>query len=81
MADNFFGYGLFNEVDEPKLRAWNRIQVLDNILLDLSEKHAKEYLNKFDDNDKAQMYLLLNYAKVHGKENTYKFVMRGVKCT
>lgn len=73
---NFNGYGVFTDIRNPTIRAYNRA----NTYLNIKERHGPEvgrrYLKKFDRN--GQLAVASMMATIHrdGYEQTRRNIMR-----
>jgi len=72
MTKEFKGYPLFNDVTDDLLRAWNRIQIGQNIMEALGEEEAQAYLENFNDTDLMQVELLALMVSIHGEDEIRK---------
>lgn len=53
--NSYKGVSLFNDVENRKLRAWNRVAAMLNFVGTHSEKEASNYANHFDEQAKREM--------------------------
>lgn len=74
MSNKYKGQSLFNEVEDLKLRAWNRCAVFFNIFADQGKVPAQMYAAQFTDEEKAQLIAMFNLVKMQGYETTRKAV-------
>jgi hypothetical protein len=76
MTKNFNGYEFFNEVRNPNLRSYNRV----NTFLNIRERHgpviAHRYLEKFDRASKISMFKMVSDMATVGFENYRRSFMR-----
>lgn len=68
----------FNDVDDLKLRVYNRTVTLFNLSEDFGPVVAEEYLGQFSDKERSQMLVMANYIKHKGADETRKEVMANV---
>jgi hypothetical protein len=74
MSNDFKGYSLFNEVKEPKLRAFNRIQTMVNLNDLFGEKSANEYVVKFTEGERLDMAIMAKWIKDKGMAEVQRTV-------
>lgn len=74
MPSNFKGYSLFEEVKEPKLRAFNRLQAMVNINDLLGENVATDYVNHFDKDGKTDLAVMAAWIKRDGMPSVQRQV-------
>lgn len=60
----------FDDIKEPKLQAWNRLNVIFNIKENINNTAATEYSKQFTKDGKLAIMLLAAYITKHGYENT-----------
>jgi hypothetical protein len=70
-------HNLFNEIENPALRTWNRAAIMFNLLEDVGPEEAKIYANMLDDKARLQVYAMCQYIKAKGYENVRAEVMGG----
>ena len=58
----------FNEVDDLKLRVYNRTVILANVTKDFGREAGEEYLAQFSEGEHKQIYLMTQYIKIKGLE-------------
>tara|TARA_R110000764_G_scaffold52215_1_gene113790 strand:+ start:1018 stop:1326 length:309 start_codon:yes stop_codon:yes gene_type:complete len=67
----------FNEVENLKLRVYNRVITLYNTSKSEGKEVGEEYLAQFDEHERQQMYLMTEYIKFHGLEKvTQELVLK-----
>ncbi len=69
---NINNYSLFNEINNPALRAWNRMEMALSISEDLSDGMAEAYLNRLDENEQMQVFVLASAIKARGDKESVK---------
>ena len=73
---NFNGYSFFEDVKNPKLRTYNRI----NVYLNIKERHGKEvgrkYLKKFNKKEQFDILRMMSDIKFVGFEQYRRDFMR-----
>jgi len=62
------GYPLFNEVEDPNLRSWNRVAVLHNMANDGAKHLVKPYIGQLDKPGKVGCYVVLKLITLEGVE-------------
>lgn len=77
MKNSFKGNSLFNDVQDPALRTWNRAAVMFNLMADRGIDTAKAYMSKFDEVSRKQVYAMLQLVQAQGYEETKKKVIKG----
>lgn len=77
MKNSFKGNSLFNDVQDPALRTWNRAAVMFNLTADRGLEVARQYMEKLDDVSKKQVYAMLNVVAAQGYEKTKQKVIKG----
>ncbi len=79
MANNVLkGYSLHVDVENPALRAWNRLQTANNIMQDLGAGAAEAYLNRFTQDEQGHIAILVHSVKLKGHEAVCADVMKSV---
>lgn len=68
----------FNEIEELKLRVYNRTVILANLTKDFGKEAGEEYLGQFSEGEHKQIYLMTQYIKVKGLEVVAKEVTKGL---
>lgn len=76
MSNSYKGQPLFNEVEDVKMRAWNRCAVFFNMFADQGKVPAQMYAAQFTDEEKGQLIAMFNLIKVQGYETTRKAIMQ-----
>lgn len=66
--NTYKGYSLFNDVEEPALRTWNRCVVMLNINKDHGEDFVKGYAGCMGDVERIQMMTMYQYIAVKGTD-------------
>lgn len=78
MTNEFKNYSLFNDVQNPLVRTWNRCSVYLNIMVDRDKVTAQGYLAALDDISVAAMRSMLKLIQEQGSENIKKQVMASI---
>ncbi len=68
----------FEDILEPKLRAWNRLNMIFNIKQLIDDSVATEYVKQFDRADQVAIYVLGNHIVIKGYENTRREIFRSL---
>ena len=76
-VNEFMGFSLFNDVENPKLRAWNRLNVFANITA-MSPGMAQNYMGKFNKTDMFQINVMFAHIKRVGYETVQKEIKAAV---
>lgn len=74
--NEYHGYSLFHDVLSPKLKAWNRINIIFNIKEYIGNAVATKYAAQFDKADKIMIVLTAMKIQKNGYENTRREIMR-----
>jgi hypothetical protein len=69
-------YPTFDDISDPKLRAWNRLNVIFNLKENVHNNASTDYAKQFDKEGKFQIILLSSYIVKHGYENTRREIFR-----
>lgn len=76
MSNKFKGQPLFNEVENPELKAWNRAAVFFNMFGDQGKVPAQMYVAQFSEDDRKAILAMFERVKVEGYNQTRAAVMR-----
>jgi hypothetical protein len=75
--DEFKGYPTFDEIKNPILRNWNRLNVIFNMKEFLKNNDmVTRYMKKFDKTDQIAIGRLAIEIKKNGYENTRRSIIR-----
>jgi len=74
MTNKYKGQPLFNEVEDAKLRAWNRCAVFFNIFTDQGKVPAQMYAAQFTAEEKVGLIAMFNLVKTQGYVTTRKSI-------
>ena len=79
---SYKGYPTFEDVEQVRIRTWNRVATAFNIYEDKGEDALVSYLEQFSENDKALIRIVFERMvamreKLGAKEG-YEFVKREV---
>ena len=66
MSKSYSGYPTYAQIEDPKIRAWNRCATFYNIMQDRSRQEAESYIQQFNDFDKAHIRNLTREIKERG---------------
>lgn len=66
----------FNDITEPKLRAWNRLNIIFNLKENISNAAAMEYTKQFTKADNFSIFAIAAYITKHGYENTRREIFK-----
>ena len=66
----------FSEIEELKLRVYNRTVILSNLTKDFGKEAGQEYLEQFSEGEHKQIYLMAQYIKVKGLDAVAKEVTK-----
>lgn len=67
-------YSLFNEIEDSRLRVWNRCAAIFNLAKDRGPQEATLYAQQFDEIEKKQIQAMFNLISVQGYEATRRTV-------
>ena len=67
----------FDDIKEPKLQAWNRLNVIFNLKETIGDHAAVDYSKQFDKIGKVGIMLMSAYITKHGYENTRREIFKG----
>lgn len=87
MSNEYKGYGLFNDVQDPTLRAWNRAATMFNFMRDQKEVRksatlgelCNEYARQFDKQGIQELLMMYRDIKARGLGIVRKEVMSSVE--
>ncbi len=79
MSDEFKGYSLFNDVNNIRLRTWNRCAAFFSIFEDHGKAMAQSYANQLDDVAKKQMTNMLAEIREQGYGTVRQSVIKSHK--
>lgn len=74
MNKNYKGSPTFVEIDDVRLRTWNRCAIIFNLLADRGQEAAKAYAKQFPKDEVSQIYGMFDCIKKFGYENVRKQV-------
>lgn len=74
--EEYKSYPLFNDVDSPFLKAYNRIGIAINITERHGEDECKKYLEQFTERDQKLVHLCGQYIKQFGLEAVQKEALK-----
>ncbi len=69
-------YPTFHEITDPKLRAWNRLNVIFNMKETVGNAASVDYSKQFDKQDKIAIVLLAAKVIKQGYENVRREFIR-----
>lgn len=64
----------FNEITDPVLRTFNRVQFSVNMRQDLGQAYTEEYINSFSDKEKQDMAQMLAFVRRVGWDQARKII-------
>lgn len=76
--NEFNGYGLFNDVQDEKVKAFNRLMTLNNINQSRDKHLAKEYVELFNSNERAKIALTLTNIRRFGLNVVQDSITKGI---
>lgn len=76
MTNKYKGQSLFNEVENPDLRAWNRAAVFFNMFGDQGKVPAQMYVSQFNEDDKKAILDMFARVKANGYNETRTAVLQ-----
>lgn len=77
-TNEFNGFPMFYDVVNPKLRAWNRLNIIFNIKEFLKNNPLSvEYASQFKKADLVELGRMAIRVKKNGYENTRREIIRG----
>tara|TARA_B100001179_G_C18443090_1_gene339694 strand:- start:220 stop:459 length:240 start_codon:yes stop_codon:yes gene_type:complete len=68
----------FNDIEDIRLRVFNRMTLMMNIKEDFGAEQAQEYARQFTDGERKQMIVMSNYIKSKGADNVRKEITKGL---
>ena len=77
MTDNYKGYPTFNNVEDYKLQAYNRLTTMLNVNQDIGPDDAARYVELFDKKGKLNLALMAKWVQQEGRENVRKKINNG----
>lgn len=72
MNKNYKGSPTFADIDDARLRTWNRCAIVFNLLADRGQAVAQEYVKQFTDKERAEITGMFDVIKKFGYENVRK---------
>lgn len=76
--NNYKGYSMFNEVVNPVIKAWNRLNTIYNIKEQHGSVLARRYAEQLSKPDLTSVYLLIASVDAKGYEQTRRDIYRDV---
>ena len=76
MSNQTNGSPSFDEVQEPLVRAWNRLSTFFNVTADFGLDRGLAYINRFSFEDRQEIQSIFDSIKSEGYESTKRRVMR-----
>lgn len=76
-SDSYRNRKTFHEVEDPKLRAWNRVNIMFNLDEEMSSNQATLYLEQFNDKDRAVIMATLVAIKQQGYNEVRRKLING----
>lgn len=78
MTNDYRGYSNFNEVVNPTLQAWNRVNTIYNIKEQHGSVLAHRYAEQFKRSALLSIYAILSLVQLKGYEEARREVFRKV---
>ena len=69
----------FDSITDIRLRVFNRVVLMGNLLADLGKDATAAYISMFEDWERKQMYVMQAYIKQKGIEAVRQEVIRKVE--
>tara|TARA_R110002033_G_scaffold41956_10_gene82786 strand:- start:225 stop:488 length:264 start_codon:yes stop_codon:yes gene_type:complete len=76
-----FAFNDFNDIEHKPLRVYNRVVFMFNIREDFGAYKVQEYLQRFTEAQKKEMYILIQYLNKYGKDATMKAITSNTEFT
>ena len=76
--NEFNVYPLFNDVKNPTLRTWNRLNIIYNMKKLVGNAVSQKYTGKFKHDDLARIMKLSKHIETNGYEQTRRDIMKGL---
>ena len=64
--DNFFGHSLFNDIENAKLQAYNRLQMVNNLRKSKGLVFTRDYISKISQPHRTNMMVMAADVKMRG---------------
>ena len=75
---DYKGSSLFNDVKNPSLQAWNRLQVANNLVQDGRKEDSENYLKLVSADGQSAMGEMVKLIHTHGIEGVKRVIIRGL---
>lgn len=75
----FKGYSTYSDIENPKIKAWNRCAAFYNITKDVSQAVGERYLSHFNDLDRQRIKSIISDIKIKGYMAVRREVMNEFK--
>jgi hypothetical protein len=69
----------FESIEHLPLKVFNRVVMLNNILVDMGKEASASYINTFSEGERKQMYIMQMYIKSKGEVTVRKEVTKGLE--
>lgn len=76
-SDSYRTRKTFHDIEDPKLRAWNRVNMMFNLDEEMSSNQATLYLEQFNDKDRAAVLATLVAINKQGYDTVRRKLIRG----
>jgi len=76
--NQYKGASLFNDVKNPQLQAWNRLQVANNLVQDGRKADSENYLALVNEGGQAAMGEMVKLIHAHGIAGVKRAIIRGI---
>ena len=75
---DYKGSSLFNDITNPSLQAWNRLQVANNLVQDGRKEDSENYLKLVSADGQAAMGEMVKLIHAHGIAGVKRAIIRGI---
>lgn len=72
MKNNYKGSPLFSDIEDVKLRTWNRCAIIFNLMADRGVDAAQNYAKQLDEDSRKQVYGMFDCIKKFGYDAVRK---------
>lgn len=79
MKNSYKGYSNFNDVEDLKLRTYNRFVTTFNINATHGKKLVREYVEQFTKTEQVQIQAMGAYIQAKGQEAVLREIQQGVQ--
>ena len=71
-------FNMFNEVNPPRLKVFNRVVMAFNLLEDFGQARMEDYLEQFSLEDRLDIKVMSNYILKVGPDQARREVTKGL---